>query len=104
VFVLLSITIAYDLLFFAFPFVIGLVALIFYLNKRRLGMVLIAVAFLVSAFLRPLDGITVHNYLVEHGWTTSLIGLFDFVFGLSSAIAFVTMMLLGLYFLHKETT
>jgi len=89
---------------FAFLFLVGLVALVFYRRKRRLGMSLIAVAFLVSAFLGLLNGITVHFYLVEQGWTIYFIGLFNTVVGLSSAIIFTILVLLGLYFLHKETT
>ena len=100
---MLSIYIAYDLLLFAIHSVVGLVALIFYRSKRRLGMSLIAVAFLVSAFLGLLNGITVHNYLVEQGWAVSFVGLFNTVVGLSSLIVFTILMLLGLYLLHKET-
>jgi len=66
-------------------------------------MSLIAVAFLVSAFLGLLNGITVQYYLVEQGGAVSFVGLFNTVVGLSSLIVFTILMLLGLYLLHKET-
>ncbi len=83
----------------------GVVALVFAFRRRMarrsVGMLLIGVAFIVSAFLGILLGYSVTTYLL--GLLSPYeYGVYLIVVGLVSASTFTALMLVALYMLHRE--
>ena len=98
----MDVTIVQDLIGLAFPLAIGLVSLIFYLQKKKSGMLVIAIAFFLGALQRILFGATMVHYFMNSGLSTSAYGWYVLVFGLGSQIVFTILMIIGLFMLYKE--
>ena len=94
----------YDLFRFSFPFMIGLVSLIFYLNKKKSGMLIIAVAFFIDSIQTIVFGSSATAYLFEQGLTEYNYAWYATVFGLGFTITFTILMLVGIAVLYKEMT
>jgi putative Mn2+ efflux pump MntP len=99
-----DVTILQDLIGLAFPLAVGLVSLIFYLQKKKSGMLVIAIAFFLSALMRILFGATMLQYFFSSGLGTYAYGLYVTIFGLGFQIAFTILMVIGLYMLYREMT
>jgi hypothetical protein len=97
-------TILQDLIGLAFPLAVGLVSLIFYLQKRKSGMLVIAIAFFLEALRRVLFGATMLQYFFNSGLGTYAYGLYTTIFGLSFSVVFTILMVIGLFMLYKEMT
>jgi hypothetical protein len=95
-------TILQDLIRLAFPLAVGLVSLIFYFEKKKSGMLVIAVAFFLSAVTSILFGSTMHQYLFDSGLGAYAYGLYLTIFGFVFEIAFTILMTIGLFMLHRE--
>jgi hypothetical protein len=95
-------TILFDSVVFSLAFAVGLVALAFYFNKKKTGLLVIAIAFLLSAFLGVFNGVTITDYFISLGWTTYQTGLYKSAMGFGSLIAFTVLMLAGLAILSRE--
>lgn len=91
-----------DLIGLVFPLAVGLVSLIFYLQKRKSGMLLIAIAFFLECLRRILFGATMLQYFLDSGMGTYAYGLYNTIFGLSFSVAFTVLMVIGLFMLYKE--
>ena len=96
-------TILRDLIWLAFPLAVGLVALIFYLQKKKSGMLVIAIAFFLETVRNILFGATMFQYFMDHSdLGPSAYAWYTFVFGFSSQIAFTVLMVMGLLMLYRE--
>jgi hypothetical protein len=106
-------TILQDLIGLAFPLAVGLVALIFYLQKKKSGMLVIAIAFFLEALRRILFGATMTQYFLNRGLDGTneplinisgsyAYGLYILLVGFPFQIAFTILMVIGLFQLYKE--
>jgi hypothetical protein len=95
-------TILTDLIGLSFSLVIGLVSLIFYLQKKKAGMLVIAIAFFLSVATSVLFGSTMHLYLFDSGLGAYDYGLYVTIVGFPMQIAFTILMIIRLFMLHKE--
>jgi hypothetical protein len=95
-------TILQDLIGLAFPLAVGLVSLIFYLQKRKTGMLVIAIAFFIEAVRHILFGATMLQYFANSGLGTYAYGWYILLAGFPLEIAFTILMVLGLFTLYKE--
>ena len=95
-------TILQDLIGLTFPLAVGLVSLIFYLQKKKSGMLVIAIAFFLGALQRILFGATMLQYFFSSGLGTYAYSLYAAIFGWSFQIAFTILMVIGLFMLYKE--
>jgi hypothetical protein len=91
-----------DLIRLAFPLAVGLLSMIFYIKKKKTGMLLIAVAFFLSAFLTILFGATMIQYLFTTGWNPYTYAFYSLVFGFGFEAASAILMVIGLYLLYKD--
>jgi hypothetical protein len=95
-------TILQDLIGLAFPLAVGLVSLIFYLQKRKSGMLIIAIAFFLECLRHVLFGATMLQYFFNSGQGTYAYGLYILVVGFPFQIAFTILVVVGLFMLYKE--
>ena len=97
-----DVTILQDLIGLSFSLAVGLVSLIFYLQKKKSGMLVIAIAFFLEVLSRILFGATMLQYFFNSGLGTYAYALYAAIFGLSFQIAFTILMVIGLFMLYKE--
>jgi len=98
----MDVTILQDLIGLVFPLAIGLVSLVFYLQKRKSGMLVIAVAFFLLALSRILFGATMVQYFFNSGLGSYAYGVYILVVGFPFQFAFTILMVIGLFLLYKE--
>jgi biotin transporter BioY len=98
-------TVLIDLVRLAFPLVVALISLIFYLNKKKTGLLLIAVAFFLDAVSVVFLGATALQYLVGiWGSNTWLYGFYQTFVGFFFSVAFTILVVFGIYYVYKEMT
>ena len=95
-------TILTDLIGLSFSLVVGLVSLIFYLQKRKSGMLVIAIAFFLLALSRILFGAPMVQYFFNSGLGPNAYAWYVFLVGFPFQITFTILMVIGLFLLHKE--
>ncbi len=95
-------TILQDLIGLAFPLTVGLGSLIFYFQKRKSGMLVIAIAFFLLTLSRVLFGATMVQYFFDSGLGSNAYAWYVFLVGFPFQIAFTMLMVIGLFLLHKE--
>ncbi len=95
-------TILQDLIGLAFPLAVGLVSLVFYFQKRKSGMLVIAIAFFLLTLNRILFGATMVQYFFNSGLGSSAYGVYILVVGFPFQFAFTILMVVGLFLLYRE--
>jgi hypothetical protein len=95
-------TILQDLIGLAFPLAVGLVSVIFYLQKKKSGMLVIAVAFFLLVLNRLLLGATMVQYFFNSGLGSNAYAWYVFLVGFPFQFAFTILMVIGLFLLYKE--
>jgi hypothetical protein len=98
----MDVTIVQDLIGVAFPLAIGLVSLIFYLQKKKSGMLVIAIAFFLLALSRILFGATMVQYFLNSGLGSYAYGVYILVVGFPFQFAFTILMVIGLFMLYRD--
>jgi hypothetical protein len=82
---------------------VGIVSLIFYVKKKKFGMLVIAIAFFLNAVgMHILLGSTMFEYLHNSGWEAYRYALYSGIVGFGFLIVFTILIVIGLFMLYKE--